>query len=130
MPATDAGRTAPASSPAAPSPPSRPSRASSFQPGQFTWLSLWNGPFGMREPSCSFLSSAERQGQVAITLRELGDFTSSWPRRCAPHAGPGTARDAGSLADDHGMLEQDAPHLLDGYRVTLHRVFRERDHER
>ena len=32
MPATDAGRTAPASSPAAPSPPSRPSRAGSPSP--------------------------------------------------------------------------------------------------
>jgi predicted ferric reductase len=29
-----------------------------FQPGQFTWLSLWNGPFGMREHPFSFSSSA------------------------------------------------------------------------
>jgi len=101
-----------------------------FQPGQFTWLSLWNGPLGMREHPFSFSSSAERQGQVAITIRELGDFTSSWPRRCASHAGEGTARDAGSPADDHGVLEQDAPHLLDGDRVALHRVSCERDHER
>ena len=48
-----------------------------FQPGQFTWLSLWNGPFGMREHPFSFSSSAERQGQVAITIRELDDFTST-----------------------------------------------------
>ena len=48
-----------------------------FKPGQFAWLSLWNGPFGMREHPFSFSSSAERQGQVAMTIRELGDFTST-----------------------------------------------------
>jgi hypothetical protein len=136
MPATDAGRTAPASSPAAPSPPSRPSRAGSpspatrpvralayvrlwkpvlmlrrpyrvtavrpergnawtlalepeghpeicFQPGQFTWLSLWNGPFGMREPSCSFSSSAERQGRWQSR-------SGSWA--ISPHHSPSAAR--------------------------------------
>jgi predicted ferric reductase len=48
-----------------------------FQPGQFAWLSLWNGPFGMREHPFSFSSSAERQGEVTMTIRELGDFTAT-----------------------------------------------------
>jgi predicted ferric reductase len=48
-----------------------------FKPGQFAWLSLWNGPFGMREHPFSFSSSAERQGEVTMTIRELGDFTST-----------------------------------------------------
>ncbi len=48
-----------------------------FRPGQFAWLSLWNGPYGMREHPFSFSSSAERHGQVAMTIKELGDFTST-----------------------------------------------------
>jgi predicted ferric reductase len=48
-----------------------------FQPGQFAWLSLWNGPFGMREHPFSFSSSAERQGEMTMTIRELGDFTAT-----------------------------------------------------
>lgn len=48
-----------------------------FKPGQFAWLSLWNGPFNMREHPFSFSSSAERRGQVTMTIRELGDFTST-----------------------------------------------------
>jgi predicted ferric reductase len=47
-----------------------------FQPGQFAWLSLWNGPFAMREHPFSFSSSAERQG-VTMTIRELGNFTAT-----------------------------------------------------
>jgi predicted ferric reductase len=48
-----------------------------FQPGQFAWLSLWNGPFGMREHPFSFSSSAERLGEMTMTIRELGDFTAT-----------------------------------------------------
>jgi predicted ferric reductase len=48
-----------------------------FQPGQFAWLSLWNGPFGMRENPFSFSSSAARHGEVTMTIRELGDFTAT-----------------------------------------------------
>jgi predicted ferric reductase len=51
-----------------------------FQPGQFAWLSLWNGPFGMREHPFSFSSSAERRGEMTMTIRELGDFTSTIKR--------------------------------------------------
>jgi predicted ferric reductase len=51
-----------------------------FQPGQFGWLSLWNGPYGMREHPFSFSSSAERDGQVTMTIKELGDFTSTIKR--------------------------------------------------
>ena len=48
-----------------------------FQPGQFAWVSLWNGPYGMREHPFSFSSSAERDGPVTMTIKELGDFTST-----------------------------------------------------
>ncbi len=48
-----------------------------FQPGQFAWLSLWNGPYGMREHPFSFSSSAEHDGPVTMTIKELGDFTST-----------------------------------------------------
>jgi predicted ferric reductase len=48
-----------------------------FQPGQFAWLSIWNGPYGMREHPFSFSSSAERGGSVTMTIKELGDFTST-----------------------------------------------------
>jgi predicted ferric reductase len=48
-----------------------------FQPGQFGWLSLWNGPYGMREHPFSFSSSAELDGPVTMTIKELGDFSST-----------------------------------------------------
>ncbi len=48
-----------------------------FRPGQFAWLSLWNGPYGMREHPFSFSSSAEHRGQLTMTIKELGDFTST-----------------------------------------------------
>ena len=48
-----------------------------FKPGQFGWVSLWNGPFAIMEHPFSFSSSAERAGQVAFTIKEAGDFTST-----------------------------------------------------
>jgi predicted ferric reductase len=48
-----------------------------FQPGQFAWVSLWNGPYGMREHPFSFSSSAEHGGRVTMTIKNLGDFTST-----------------------------------------------------
>jgi predicted ferric reductase len=48
-----------------------------FQPGQFAWVSIWNGPFGMREHPFSFSSSAERDRSVTLTIKALGDFTST-----------------------------------------------------
>ena len=48
-----------------------------FKPGQFGWLSLWNGPFAIMEHPFSFSSSAEHAGQVAFTIKEIGDFTGT-----------------------------------------------------
>jgi predicted ferric reductase len=48
-----------------------------FQPGQFAWVSIWNGPYGMREHPFSFSSSAESDGPVTMTIKQLGDFTST-----------------------------------------------------
>jgi predicted ferric reductase len=48
-----------------------------FRPGQFAWLTLWNSPYAVREHPFSFSSSATNDGQVAFTIKELGDFTST-----------------------------------------------------
>ncbi len=48
-----------------------------FKPGQFAWLTLWNGPYAVPEHPFSFSSSAERNGRLAFTIKELGDFTST-----------------------------------------------------
>ncbi len=47
-----------------------------YRPGQFAWLSLRASPFAMREHPFSFSSTPTRPGQVAFTIKELGDFTS------------------------------------------------------
>jgi predicted ferric reductase len=48
-----------------------------FTPGQFGWLTLWQGPFRITGHPFSFSSSAEAPGgQVAMTIRNLGDFTA------------------------------------------------------
>jgi predicted ferric reductase len=48
-----------------------------FRAGQFAWLSLWNGPFGMREHPFSFSSGAAHGGRLTMTIKELGDFTAT-----------------------------------------------------
>ncbi|MFN6943579.1 MAG: ferric reductase-like transmembrane domain-containing protein [Cytophagaceae bacterium] len=48
-----------------------------FQPGQFAWLTLGNTPFAIEEHPFSFSSSAEKRDKVSVTIKELGDFTSS-----------------------------------------------------
>ena len=48
-----------------------------FAPGQFAWLSLRSSPFAMREHPFSIASSAERGDQVELSIKELGDFTST-----------------------------------------------------
>jgi predicted ferric reductase len=48
-----------------------------FRPGQFGWLTVYGSPFKITAHPFSFSSSAERtDGQVAMSIRELGDFTS------------------------------------------------------
>lgn len=48
-----------------------------FRPGQFGWVSIGRSPFAAREHPFSFSSSAARPGGVAITVKELGDFTAT-----------------------------------------------------
>lgn len=49
-----------------------------FTPGQFGWLTLWGGPFKITGHPFSFSSSAEAaDGRVEMTIRELGDLTST-----------------------------------------------------
>jgi len=49
-----------------------------FRPGQFGWLALWGSPFRITGHPFSFSSSAEAaDGRVEMTIRNLGDFTST-----------------------------------------------------
>lgn len=49
-----------------------------FIPGQFGWLTLWGSPFKITGHPFSFSSSAEaKDGRVEMTIRNLGDFTST-----------------------------------------------------
>jgi predicted ferric reductase len=45
-----------------------------FSAGQFAWLSL-NSPYALKEHPFSFSSSPQDSGEVAFTIKELGDFT-------------------------------------------------------
>lgn len=46
-----------------------------FQPGQFGWLSLGVPPWQAKEHPFSFSGSAETEGILEFTVKELGDFT-------------------------------------------------------
>ncbi len=48
-----------------------------FEPGQFAWLKVDRSPFAVREHPFSFSSSSLRPDRVKITIKELGDFTST-----------------------------------------------------
>jgi len=49
-----------------------------FSPGQFGWLTLWGSPFKVTGHPFSFSSSAEAPyGRVEMSIRNLGDFTST-----------------------------------------------------
>lgn len=48
-----------------------------FSPGQFGWLTVWGGPFKITAHPFSFSSSADvPDGQVEMSIRNLGDFTN------------------------------------------------------
>jgi predicted ferric reductase len=49
----------------------------SFMPGQFGWLILGESPFSLRQHPFSFSSSALRADRVEMTIKALGDFTST-----------------------------------------------------
>jgi predicted ferric reductase len=48
-----------------------------FSPGQFAWLTLRASPFAMREHPFSIASSAERGERLELSIKALGDFTST-----------------------------------------------------
>jgi predicted ferric reductase len=49
-----------------------------FSPGQFGWLTVWDSPFQVTQHPFSFSSSAAvTDGRVEMTIRNLGDFTST-----------------------------------------------------
>jgi predicted ferric reductase len=48
-----------------------------FEPGQFAWLSIGGHPFGIQEHPFSISSSAERSDHVEVTIKALGDTTST-----------------------------------------------------
>lgn len=48
-----------------------------FAPGQFGWLSVGRSPFAVTAHPFSFSSSAEDSDRVEMTIKSLGDFTSS-----------------------------------------------------
>jgi len=48
-----------------------------FAPGQFAWLTLRASPFAMREHPFSIASSAAQCERIELSIKELGDFTST-----------------------------------------------------
>jgi predicted ferric reductase len=48
-----------------------------FRPGQFAWLTILRSPFSIREHPFSFSSSALQPDRVMLSVKELGDFTST-----------------------------------------------------
>lgn len=46
-----------------------------FQPGQFAWLTIWSSPLSIKEHPFSFSSSAMKNSEFSLTIKELGDFT-------------------------------------------------------
>jgi predicted ferric reductase len=47
----------------------------SFEPGQFSWLTLRHSPFAMKEHPFSMSSAPQADGRLEFTIKELGDFT-------------------------------------------------------
>ena len=48
-----------------------------FMPGQFAWLTVRRSPFSLREHPFSIASAPEQLPRVELTIKPLGDFTSS-----------------------------------------------------
>ncbi|PRY88503.1 ferredoxin reductase family protein [Mongoliibacter ruber] len=53
------------------------SKKFSFEPGQFTWITIADTSFSMQQHPFSFSSSAA-SGLLEITAKRLGDFTKTW----------------------------------------------------
>lgn len=54
-----------------------PGQALRFAPGQFAWLTLRASPFAMQEHPFSIASSAARSDRIELSIKELGDFSST-----------------------------------------------------
>lgn len=46
-----------------------------YRPGQFAWLTLNASPYNVKEHPFSIASSAEQDGTIGFTIKELGDFS-------------------------------------------------------
>jgi predicted ferric reductase len=80
-----------------------------FKPGQFGWLTLWQGPFRITGHPFSFSSSADAPGgRVDMTIRKLGDFTTRVPQAKAGDRvwldGPYGAFTIGHPDDTHVLI--------------------------
>jgi predicted ferric reductase len=80
-----------------------------FTPGQFGWLTLWGSPFKITGHPFSFSSSAEAaDGRVEMTIRNLGDFTSTISKVSRGQRvyldGPYGAFTIGNPADMHVLI--------------------------
>lgn len=51
-----------------------------FAAGQFAWLTLGKSPFGLDQHPFSLAGSASASGKYQISIKALGDFTSTIPR--------------------------------------------------
>ena len=80
-----------------------------FTPGQFGWLTVWGSPFKITGHPFSFSSSAAlTDGRVEMTIRNLGDFTSTIHTLPAGKRvyldGPYGAFTVGNPADMHVLI--------------------------
>ena len=80
-----------------------------FRSGQFGWLTVWGSPFKISAHPFSFSSSAAvEDGRVAMSIRNLGDFTSQIHRvpigRRVYIDGPYGAFTMGNPADLHVLV--------------------------
>jgi predicted ferric reductase len=80
-----------------------------FIPGQFGWLTLWGSPFKITGHPFSFSSSANASdGRVEMSIRDLGDFTSTIHKVPVGQRvyldGPYGAFTSGNPADMHVLI--------------------------
>lgn len=47
-----------------------------FEAGQFAWATVGASPFSLEQHPFSIASSAERRGELELTIKELGDWTA------------------------------------------------------
>lgn len=50
-----------------------------FNAGQFVWINVWDSPVKLTEHPFSISSSAAKPERISLTIKNLGDFTSTIP---------------------------------------------------